>query len=346
MTIATYTKDILRNDTFNIDEINVAPIQYISPVPTWELLKADFDIEYTTIKKDTQPHVLAALAKSIIFEKYSQYLKVYTDGSVIEDSSAGSAFIIPALDAKQFFYLGKNKSIFSAELSAILMALHCINDCTRTFVRILFCVDSKSVLTAIQNVNLKVRSDLILDIIHVIHSLSMRGIQITFFWLPSHCGIYHNEQVDLLAKSGARKILGSIYLDIPLSLTECCNKLELSVQLKFELKVKSQTKSNCNLKQPIKNIQKYKLSSGKYISRSILTLMCRWKNNSFKTKFVQNVFCLCGSKLTPDHLLICNTIKPFIPVLNTHSTDTIFSVPSLRHELFSSLLASPIGSLL
>jgi ribonuclease HI len=343
-TIATYTKNILRNDMFSIDEINVAQVQYVSPVPTWELIKADFDIDYTTIKKDTQPHVLAALAKSRLFDKYPQHLKIYTDGSVTDGNNAGSAFIIPALDARQSFYLGKDKSIFTAELVAILMGLTFISECPKTFFKLLVCVDSKSVLMAIQNINLKVRSDLILDIVHLIHSLSMRGIDISFFWLPSHCGIHYNEQVDLLAKSGAKNAKSSIYFNIPMSLAECYHKIETSVRLAFNLKAKSHC--NSGWKQPIKNINKHRLSSGKYVSRSILTLMCRWKNNSFKTKFVQNVSCLCGNKITPDHLLVCDNIKQLTPVLTSHSINNIFSVPSLRYELFSSLLSSPIGLLL
>ena len=58
-------------------------------------------------------------------EKYKHHLKVYTDGSILEDGSAGSAFVIPSLKTEKSYHLGKGHSIFAAELVAILMALYC-----------------------------------------------------------------------------------------------------------------------------------------------------------------------------------------------------------------------------
>ena len=45
-----------------------------------------------------------------------------------ETGDSGFGFYIPALDVKESFYIGKENSIFTAELYAILMALHCISN--------------------------------------------------------------------------------------------------------------------------------------------------------------------------------------------------------------------------
>ena len=44
---------------------------------------------------------------------------------------------------------------------------------------------------------------IIFEIKHLIHTLQLRNILINFLWVPSHCGIFWNDQVDSLAKTGA-----------------------------------------------------------------------------------------------------------------------------------------------
>ena len=96
------------------------------------------------------------------------------------------------------------------------MALNCLT-CPKDIYQIIFCVDSKSVLQAIQSLHLRVRSEMIIEISHLIHVLSLRGTGngITFCWLPSHCGFYFNEKVDKAAKARAKHSLTSIQMTIP-----------------------------------------------------------------------------------------------------------------------------------
>ena len=77
---------------------------------------------------------------------YQYDLKVYTDGSVLDNKYTGAAFYIPSLNVEKSFHLGEHFSIFTAELVAILMALHYLQELKVTPYQILFCVDSKSVL--------------------------------------------------------------------------------------------------------------------------------------------------------------------------------------------------------
>jgi len=85
--------------------------------------RAEFDIDYSNIKKDESPAV-AAIARAHIGETYCGYFLVVTDGSVVDCGNAGSAFVVPALKMEKSYHLGKDFSTFTAELIAILMALN------------------------------------------------------------------------------------------------------------------------------------------------------------------------------------------------------------------------------
>ena len=50
----------------------------------------------------------------------------------------------------------------------------------------LICVDSKSVLCALQNWDCKMRRDIVYEVKYLIHCAMLRGIGIEFCWVPSH----------------------------------------------------------------------------------------------------------------------------------------------------------------
>ena len=60
-------------------------------------MKADFDIDYTEMMKEEKPHVLAYLVKSHIADNCSNHLKMFTDGSVLENEQACPGFVIPEI---------------------------------------------------------------------------------------------------------------------------------------------------------------------------------------------------------------------------------------------------------
>ena len=99
---------------------------------------------------------------------FSEHLKIFTDGSVLDSGNAGAAYIIPDLHIEETFYLGQGKSIFTAELVAILMALTKIISMNIIFLRIILCVDSMSVLQALQSTTYGERKGLIIEIQHVV----------------------------------------------------------------------------------------------------------------------------------------------------------------------------------
>ena len=57
--------------------------------------------------KNDSSHLLTCCFYSHIEDTYKLHLKIYTDGSVLENKQAGAACVILALKAEKSFYLGK-----------------------------------------------------------------------------------------------------------------------------------------------------------------------------------------------------------------------------------------------
>lgn len=94
-------------------------------------------------------------------------------------------------------------SIFSLEAMAILESI--IQASRLQVSKVTIFSDLKSVLTSLQNINLKNNtSHLIFKIKHGTSLFVKNGISVKLIWIPSHCGILGNERVDLLAKNATR----------------------------------------------------------------------------------------------------------------------------------------------
>ena len=219
--------------------------------------------------------------KEHINNRYSNYLKIYTDGSVLENGDCGSAFVIPLLKVEKSFYIGKGFSVFTAEICAILSALYFISNGYHSFYGILLCVDSISVLHSLQNWN-NLRADLIFEIRHLIHFIKTKGIKISFCWVPSHIGIRGNEIVDIKAKEGARKCGDpEIFLNLGFS------KSEMASLLKQSLKPEYKTKSHFP-----------------ECSRHTQIIINKLKLNTWNTKYSKEVTCVCKEKISVKHMLL------------------------------------------
>ena len=101
------------------------------------------------------------------------------------------------------YSIGNIYSVFTAELT-----LYYTLNLPVSIVQVLvgLCVESKSVLTALETLNIMVRAEIVIEISPVIHFLAVRGTIIEFCWIPSHCGIFHTELVDRATKTGAQNL--------------------------------------------------------------------------------------------------------------------------------------------
>ena len=325
-TISSFTYDLL-----NEAGINPTLVSKIgaSPVPPWELNKPNIDIFDTDLTKSEHPYLVAWQARQHINSKYSENMQVFTDGSVLEDNNAGAGFVIPAIHVQKSFHLGKGYSVFTAELVAVVMALNTLINIPKNFISILLCVDSQSVLKALKSQSHNDRSELIFEIKHLIHSLTIRGTVINMCWIPSHCGFKYNDIADQLAKLGAKND-NAIYLNIPLSKNEMTKMVEHSMMQRLNLH----------------HLGFSFLISHRY-SRHEISLAFRLMLNAWKTKFCKNIICMCSEPLSIEHLLFhCDTLKPFLPVdfRNLNNSSNILFDHWL--QISSSLIKAPVGQFL
>ena len=52
------------------------------------------------------------------------YIKIFTDGSVLDSLDSGAGIVIPDLKVQRTFYLWKGFSLFTSDLCTVLMALN------------------------------------------------------------------------------------------------------------------------------------------------------------------------------------------------------------------------------
>ena len=211
----------------NLDMAQVNKLQ-LSPVPPWTLNMCSIDYKYLDLyTKHADQLLMANLAKEKIHDNFSEHLRIFTDGSKLDNGNVGCAFFIPDFNIKRQFRLNNDISIFSAELFAIYMALSYLNDIPRSLTRVVLLTDSKSVLQSFDNTVSKNRFDMQLECKMLIHQIVSKGIDLTLLWIPSHVGIRGNEIVDNEAKLAANK--PSIDHDIGFSLTEIYSKLKVDI---------------------------------------------------------------------------------------------------------------------
>ena len=269
------------NDVFSDKNISEPIDNFIPPAPPWELNKATFDIFHSTTRKQDNIHLLACETREHLEKNYFNSLKVFTDGSLCESGDTGAGFVIPALNINKSYYLGKNHSIFTAELIAILMALITLVAIPRQIFDVVLCVDSQSVLQSLNSNNPKERQEIIYEIKHNISILINNGSNVQFCWVPSHCGLLQNDYADFAAKRGAKNVKSDT-IDIPYSTREKYHIIENQFR----------TKSNSSV---------FGIIKGQ--TRRISSLALRLYLNAWGTKFCKDIFCSCKEMITLDHVI-------------------------------------------
>ncbi|VDI67366.1 Hypothetical predicted protein [Mytilus galloprovincialis] len=184
---------------YNVDTNTVYKCKEF-PTPPWHVLKPQVRTELTNIitKKDS-PHLIKSEGNILIDNKYSNFLKIYTDGSKNpENNTNACAFVVPELKVKKGFKLQNHVSIFMCELTAILLSLYWLEE-FQPENTVIF-VDSLSALKAITGSIFKVKTQIIYDIQYIYSKLSKLGLNIILEWIPSHVGLSGNEMADTAAK--------------------------------------------------------------------------------------------------------------------------------------------------
>ena len=179
-----------------------------APIPPWKLFK----IESKMFPLSKTQAASNPIQTKIIFDKivatlnHPNHVIAYTDKSV-HTSASSCAIYIPKLLIQEAWLLTKHTNIFNAELYAILHALKALysND---NFDEITIFSDSKSSIQAISSYRWDA-SPIITEIIQFIYNYRKAGINVTLFWIPSHCGIQGNCVADNLASSRVTALEGN-----------------------------------------------------------------------------------------------------------------------------------------
>ena len=162
--------------------------------PPWHLQTPEINTTLANRNKgETNADTYREAFKNLL-TKYEGYEQIYTDGSK-SDTAVGAAAVQPSTRKKKQQKLNPDASIYTAEASALDMALDLVRQSPKKSFLIL--TDSLSCLKALQHPeNLDTR---ILKLRLKIDSL-MTKKQIALVWLPSHTGIDGNELADTAAK--------------------------------------------------------------------------------------------------------------------------------------------------
>ncbi|GBN81868.1 hypothetical protein AVEN_231476-1 [Araneus ventricosus] len=186
-------------------DFNIEPcIPFSCLTPNTYLDRVSFsDQLLTSAPKHTQhPEMMRQLSLELINNIPSQALVLYTDGSKSDSGRTGSGVYAKAEDGLVFrcrFRKQDNCSVFRSELLAIREALNFALHFENSDIYIL--TDSKSSIQYLKNWQ-EIREKTGQEVISKISTLSQKS-RVCFQWIPSHVGVFGNEEADVLAKEGS-----------------------------------------------------------------------------------------------------------------------------------------------
>ena len=165
-------------------------------------------------------------------------------------------------------------------------------------------------------------------------------------WTPSHCDIKGNEIADSLAKQGAKNSTTAEKININLDIHEYYYLINNTISEKLlELhRSRSNTYSeNCVINTKAINPKSIWKNLSTNTNNNIINLSSKLRLNTFKTKYVQSINCICNQPLTIEHLLLHYPIIKSA-LLSNHKIDT--SSKSLAEILNSISILNTISKII
>ncbi|GBN31140.1 hypothetical protein AVEN_25957-1 [Araneus ventricosus] len=182
-------------------DFNIEPcIPFSCLKPNTSLDRVSLNDQFLTrAPKHTQhPEMMRQLSLELINNIPFQALVLYTDGSKSDSGRTGSGVYAKA-DDSLVFRCRFRKSDFRSELLAIREALNFALHFENSDIYIL--TDSKSSIQYLKNWP-EIREKTGQEVISKIATLSQKS-RVCFQWIPSHVGVFGNEEADVLTKEGS-----------------------------------------------------------------------------------------------------------------------------------------------
>ena len=199
--IFQYTKPILDKCIFSLQEIE----NYVTPpIPYWTFPtpKCEYSLS-NHFRKNDFPNLAASLAKEKL-QQFPHHLKIFSDGSILEDGRAGCAAITLLPGGKRGesleLNLKNNISTYTAEMHGLSAALDLADQ--SGYNKILIATDSLSSMQGLLN---KPKHNFLIhyEILLKLNTLTQLGKEVTFLHIPSHVGIRGNDLADNAARRAA-----------------------------------------------------------------------------------------------------------------------------------------------
>ncbi|GFV76446.1 putative RNA-directed DNA polymerase from transposon BS [Trichonephila clavipes] len=159
-----------------------------------------FNMSAPVTKQDLIPAHLRQLALESINEIPCDAIKIYTDGSRLDDRAGSGIYIENS--GQNFYFCHHNpdfSSVFKSELMAIKLGLEAIIN-ESDYGELWILSDSRSSLQHLHNWT-QVGDKTSISILHNLKLISKHH-DVHFQWIPSHVDIFGNEQADRLAREG------------------------------------------------------------------------------------------------------------------------------------------------
>ena len=173
----------------------LAPIFF--DTPSWKMYLPKIRLDISRCLIETPNSIYLQNIQNILSE-YPNHTRCYTDGSKSKNRSA-CAF---SVESNIYSYRLRNSfSVFSAELTAILLCLQSIlqiKDKSK-YIILSDSLGSLQILMDHQSPN-----PIVQRILLILHTLFLNKKQITFIWIPAHIGENLSDTVDLAAKQATR----------------------------------------------------------------------------------------------------------------------------------------------
>lgn len=182
---------------------------WTSSVDLLDIIK--WDMDYVDKSKNSyDKNELLKLCNQAIYNHYSEFYKLFTDGSK-DDYGVGAAFYDSQLNIHCKLRMDSRISIMHAELIAILEALSYITSIDyHSFVVL---SDSKSALQHLARCTSTFRGTPIAYLIlESILTLRSKNKKVILQWIPAHTGVVGNEIADILAKKATHEGIKANFL--------------------------------------------------------------------------------------------------------------------------------------